>query len=191
MADNDRKPGLHHLPALLTGTAALIAALTGVYVNLRDNAREAAAHASTPAQGLARRAIAPTPVQALPPAPLRLQVERIAVEHDGSHGTTDWRFTVEADGEPLFAFSQDALDDSGGRNVVVPDAAQGVLHPAPGKPVHLVVRGWRGGLLGFGATPVASGEATLSGPGVLPVRVQAEKPGDGAFVFHLSAESSR
>ena len=189
MGDNDRKPNLHHLPALLTGTAALIAALTGVWVNLRDQ-REQGAPVS-PAVPAAHRVAASTPASVIAPLPLRLQVERITVEHDGSRGTTDWRFTVEADDEPLLAFSQDALDDSGGRNVVVPKDADGVLHPAPGKPVHLVVQGWRGGLLGFGATPVATGEATLAGAGVLPVRVQALRPQDGSFVFHLSAEPAR
>lgn len=190
MSDNDKKPTLHHLPALLTGTAALIAALTGVYVNLRDNSREAAAPARPPAVMPVAHP-ASTPAAVAPTGPLRLQVERITVEHDGSRGTTDWRFTVEADGEPLFAFSQEALDDSGGRNVAVPKDAEGLLHPAPGKPVHLAIRGWRAGLFGFGAQPVASGEASLGGPGVLPVQVQAAKPEGGAFVFHLSAESVR
>jgi hypothetical protein len=187
MSDHDRKPSLHHLPALLTGTAALIAALTGVYVNLRDNRETAVPPAPATTAHAAQRAATIAP----PTGPLRLQVERITVEHDGSRGTTDWRFTVEADGEPLFAFSQDALDDSGGRNVAMPKDAQGLLHPAPGKPVLLAIRGWRGGLLGFGAQPVASGEASLGGAGVLPVHVQATKPEDGAFVFHLSAEAVR
>jgi len=187
MGDDNINPGrFHHLPALLTGTAALIAALTGVWVNLRDN-RESTQVAPPPVP--ARHVAVAAPVQSA--GPLRLQVERIAVEHDGSRGTTDWRFTVEADGEPLFAFSQDALDDSGGRNVAIPKDAQGLLHPAPGKPVHLVIQGWRGGLLGFGERPVASGEAMLGGAGVLAIRVQAAKPQDGAFVFHLSAEAVR
>jgi hypothetical protein len=188
MSDNDRKPGLHHLPALLTGTAALIAALTGVYVNLRDNREPAVPTPPAPALQRASTAM-PTPVP--PTGPLHLQVERITVEHDGSRGTTDWRFTVEADGEPLLAFSQDALDDSGGRNVAVPKDAEGLLRLPPGKSVLLTIRGWRGGLLGFGAKPVAQGEATLGGTGVLPVRVQATKPEDGDFVFHLSAEPTR
>ncbi|MGN6512801.1 MAG: hypothetical protein ACTHKZ_04410, partial [Lysobacteraceae bacterium] len=132
------------------------------------------------------------PATAAAPVPLRVQVERIAVAHDGTPGTTDWRFTVEADGEPLFAFTQAALDDSGGRNVVVPDAAQGLLRLAPGQRVRLTVRGWRASLLGFGAQPLASGEGVLAGSGALaPVRVQATRPEDGSFVFHLSAEPVR
>jgi hypothetical protein len=187
MGDDNRNPGrFHHLPALLTGTAALIAALTGVWVNLRDT-RESS---PPPAPVAVRHAATPEPT-VQPAGPLRLQLERITVEHDGSRGTTDWRFTVEADGEPLFAFSQDALDDSGGRNVVVPKDAQGLLHPSAGKPVHLLIQGWRGGLLGFGARPVATGEATLANAGVLAIRVQAASPQDGAFVFHLSADAAR
>ena len=189
MSDNDKRPTLHHLPALLTGTAALIAALTGVYVNLHDS-RESTTQAPAQAATAARDVTPAAPVA--PAGPLRLQVERITVEHDGSRGTTDWRFTVEADGEPLFAFSQDALDDSGGRNVAVPKDADGLVRLPPGKRVQLTIRGWRGGLLGFGAQPVAQGEATLGNAGVLPpVRVQAAKPEDGAFVFHLSAEPAR
>jgi hypothetical protein len=187
MADNERK-ALQHVPAILTGTAALIAALTGVYVNLRDS-REAPAPAAEAKPAMTRAAATAANTA---PVPLRIQVERIAVAHDGTPGTTDWRFTVEADGEPLFAFTQDALDDSGGRNVVVPRDAQGLLRLAPGKRVRLTVQGWRAGLLGFGAQPLASGEGTLAGSGALaPVRVQAAKPEDGAFVFHLSAEAAR
>jgi len=188
MDDDNRNPGrFHHLPALLTGTAALIAALTGVWVNLRDNRESAPPPAPVPAR---HAAAAPT-VAAQPAGPLRLQVERIVVEHDGGRGTTDWRFTVEADDEPLFAFSQNALDDSGGRNVVMPKDAEGVLHMTSGKPVQLVIQGWRGGLLGFGAKPVASGEATLAAAGVMAIRVEAPKQQDGAFVFHLSADAAR
>ena len=187
MADNDRKPPLQHVPALLTGTAALIAALTGVYVNLRDTREAPVAGAG------AKPAVhAAAPAASAVPAALRVQVERIAVEHDGTPGTTDWRFTVEADGEPLFAFTQDALDDSGGRNVVAPTDAQGLLRVAAGKRVRLTVQGWRASLLGYGASPLASGEGTLAGSGALaPIRVQAAKPADGAFVFHLSAEPAR
>ena len=186
MADNERKAALQHVPAILTGTAALIAALTGVYVNLRDT-REAPAPKAE-----ARPPARIAPAAATAPVPLHIQVERIAVAHDGTPGTTDWRFTVEADGEPLFAFTQDALDDSGGRNVVVPKEAQGLLRLAPGRRVRLTVQGWRAGLLGFGAKPLASGEGTLAGSGALaPIRVQAVKPEDGAFVFHLSAEPAR
>lgn len=179
-----RKPTIQHVPAILTGAAALIAALTTVYVNVRGD-RQAAAM-----QAPAAAAAVPAPPAPPPSASdrLRLAVERIAVEHDGSPGTTDWRFTVEADGEPLFAFQQDALDDHGGRNIAVPADAAAVLRTG-GKPVHVVVQGWRGTLFGRGASPDATGEGMLMPSGTMPpVRVEAARPEAGAFVFYLSAE---
>jgi hypothetical protein len=184
-----KKPALQHVPAILTGSAALIAALTTVYVNVRGDKDapvqqrpSAAAASATSAQA------APTPVSAsIAPARVRLSVERIAVEHDGSPGTTDWRFTVEADGEPLLAFQQDELDDQGGRNVANPADATGALRLA-GKPVHIVVKGWRGSWFKGGVAPDATGEGMLMPSGnIQPLRVQAEKPDAGAFVFYFSS----
>jgi hypothetical protein len=151
MADNDNKPTggkpiAHVVPAILTGAAALIAALTTVYVNVRGDRQPQSqpAAATTAAPPATRQPIAPVAQAA---RKLQLQVDRIAVQHDGSPGTTDWRFTVEADGEPLFVFSQDDLDDSGGRNVAVPEAAAGKLVLAPGARVRISVQGWRGSRL--------------------------------------------
>lgn len=180
-----RKPAIQHVPAILTGAAALIAALTTVYVNVRGDRQDAA-----PVPAPAAAAAVPTPPAPPPSASdrLRLAVDRIAVEHDGSPGTTDWRFTVEADGEPLFAFQQEALDDHGGRNVAMPADAAAVLRTG-GKPVHVVVQGWRGTWFGSGASPDATGEGMLMPSGAMrPVRVQAARPEAGAFVFYLSAE---
>ena len=144
MADNDKKPIAHLLPAIFTGLAALIAALTGVYVNLRDDktapepARTSAAAPSTPL------------AEALPVPPqrkaekFRLQLDRIAVQHDGTVGTTDWRFAVEANGQPLFVFQQDDLDDTGGRNVATPKDVGAVLRLLPAQANRITIKGWRG-----------------------------------------------
>ena len=82
MADNDNKPIngkpiVHVVPAILTGAAALIAALTTVYVNVRGDksSHSAPAAATTVASGT--RTTAPAAVT------LRLRVDRIAVRHDG------------------------------------------------------------------------------------------------------------
>lgn len=120
-----------------------------------------------------------------------LQVERIVVEHDGSPGTTDWRFAVLADGEPLFAFGQDDLDDGDGRNVAVPRDARGVLHFRGGSEVRIEVRGWRESRLRlFEGAPDATGEGRV-GPGTAAraIRVAAKDPAAGAFVFHFGVES--
>jgi hypothetical protein len=172
------------VPAILTGAAALIAALTTVYVNVRGERQPPPpAVAPTPATPAARQPAAPVARK------LQLQVDRIAVQHDGSPGTTDWRFTVEADGEPLFVFSQDDLDDSGGRNVAVPGDAAGNLALAPGARVRITVQGWRGSRLRLvQGAPDVRGEGVFAAAGAMaPLPVRADAPGDGAFVFYFSA----
>ena len=189
MAENNDKPGggkpiVHVVPAILTGAAALVAALTTVYVNVRgDRQPQSQPVATAPA---ARQANTPVAQAA---RKLQLQVDRIAVQHDGSPGTTDWRFTVEADGQPLFVFSQDDLDDSGGRNVAVPEAAAGKLVLAPGARVRISVQGWRGSRLRLvQGAPDVHGEGVLVAAGAMPpLQVGADEPGDGAFVFYFSA----
>jgi hypothetical protein len=184
-----RKPALQHVPAILTGSAALIAALTTVYVNVRGNKDEPARQPSAATTPAAPTATPPAPT-AIAPERVQLSLDRIAVEHDGSPGTTDWRFTVEADGEPLFAFQQDELDDQGGRNVARPANAAGALRLA-GKPVHIVIKGWRGSWFKGGSAPDASGEGMLMPSGnIQPLRVQAEKSEAGAFVFYFSTADS-
>jgi hypothetical protein len=195
MADNDNKPTggkpiAHVVPAILTGAAALIAALTTVYVNVRgDRPQPQPAVATSAATPATRQAVAPVAQLA---RKLQLQVDRIAVQHDGSPGTTDWRFTVEADGEPLFVFSQDDLDDSGGRNVAVPEHAAGKLVLEPGARVRITVQGWRGSRLRLvQGAPDVRGEGVLTAAGALaPLQVQADEPGDGAFVFYFSAAAA-
>ncbi len=184
MADNERKPVVHVVPAILTGAAALIAALTTVYVNVRGD-RHAATTTAAGAAATAKPAATPT-AQA---QRLRLQLERIAVQHDGSIGTTDWRFTVEADGEPLFVLTQDDLDETGGRNVVVPRDAQAELRLEPGRPATIAVEGWRGSRLRIGEGKAdVHGTGSLSAGGAMaPRKVSATQERDGAFVFYFSA----
>jgi hypothetical protein len=189
MADNDKKPILHVLPAILTGAAALIASLTAVYVNVgRDKPPEPQKVVEAPK----RQAAASTPVlvpDASTPRTVRLRLDRIAVQHDGSMGTTDWRFAVELDGEPLFVFQQDDLDDTGGRNVVLPKEIGSAASLVPGKPSRIEVKAWRGSRLRLvEGEPDAHGEGTLVVSGALaPLAVAATKPEKGAFVLYFSA----
>ncbi len=188
-----KKPTLHHVPAILTGAAALIASLTAVYVNVRgDRNPPPPAAAIAPA---APHVVAQAQAARETPRPVdrfTVVVDRIAVEHDGSPGTTDWRFTVEADDDALFAFQQDDLDDTGGRNVAVPKDASGVLR-LEGRPgARIVIKGWRGRLFGLGRAPDATGAGLLSASGVIgAIRVAASEPEGGTFVFHLSADPVR
>jgi len=187
MADNDKKPVAHLLPAILTGLAALIAALTGVYVNLRDDKTAPEPEptaAAAPAQ--AKTALIPMPGKA---EKFRLQLDRIAVQHDGTVGTTDWRFAVEANGQPLFVFQQDDLDDTGGRNVATPKDVGAVLRLLPAQANRITIKGWRGSRFRLSpGEPDVSGEGTMSDTGVVaPIEVKAEQADAGAFVFYFSA----
>jgi hypothetical protein len=191
MPGQEKKPLLHVLPALLTGAAALIASLTAVYVNTRGDRQAAPQQVSQPA---APQAAASTPALAAAasvPRTVQLRLDRIAVQHDGSMGTTDWRFAVELDGQPLFVFQQDDLDDTGGRNVVLPKDVGGNVDIMPGEPARLVVKAWRGSRLRLvEGEPDAQGEGTLAGTGALaPLAVAATKPEKGAFVLYFSAAS--
>jgi hypothetical protein len=194
---SQKKPVLHQLPAILTGLAALIASLTAVYVNLRNDREHDREHAASiaavqPARDAQASTDAPAKEAAKPIDRFVVRVDRIAVEHDGSPGTTDWRFTVEADADALFAFQQDNLDDTGGRNVAIPKDAEGTLRMEGRPGVRIVVKGWRGRLLGLAGEPDVTGEGRMSATGGIgAIRVAADKPEAGAFVFHLSADAAR
>jgi hypothetical protein len=186
VSDAPEKPWYSHLPAKLAAIVVFLVALTTLVGNvfeLVDKRRSAAAPAPAPVTSM------PAPARPKPatPSQIRLQLDRIIVQHDGSPGTTDWRFTVEVDGEPLFAFQQDELDEQGGRNVAMPDDAEGEFRIAAGRQAKVVVKGWRGSWLKFGADPDASGEGWLSAGGNLGVIwVQAQDTGGGDFAFHFS-----
>lgn len=189
MPDPDKKPLLHVLPAILTGAAALIASLTAVYVNTRGERQAAPQQVAQPS---APPATAPALAAASAgPRTMYLRLDRIAVQHDGSVGTTDWRFAVELDGQPLFVFQQDELDDTGGRNVALPKDVGSSIDLAPDKPAHLVVKAWRGSRLRLvEGAPDAQGEGVLAATGALaPLAVAASKPEKGAFVLYFSAAS--
>lgn len=196
-----KKPWYLQLPAKLGAGVVFLVELTTLAGNLMEldekrRRHDAPAAPAQPAPDAARDApqaqAAPPTAPAAPSGPQRLDlvVERIVVQHDGSAGTTDWRFTVEADGEPLFAFSQDDLDDTGGRNVAAPRDASGVLRIDAGRSATLVVKGWRASRLRLpGGEPDATGQGVVSASGrVAPVRVAAADAKGGEFTFHFSAD---
>lgn len=188
MADNEKKPVIAHLPAILTGSAALLAALTTVYINVRNDLKGEAA--PPPPVVAAAKPAAAEPEQPALPQQLRLQLQRVAVQQDGAVGTADWRFAVEADAQPLFAFEQESMTSEGGRNIVVVSEdrdAHASLELAPGRHVAVTIKGWRSGWFKK-SDPVVLGEGVLAGPGPLaPIAVKATDEGKGAFTFYFSA----
>ena len=187
MADNEKKPVVTHLPAILTGSAALLAALTTVYVNIRNDLKDEPVP-PTPVVAAAK------PVESVAPAlpqQLQLRLQRIAVQQDGAVGTADWRFSIEADGQPLFAFQQDSMTSEGGRNIVVVGAdrdASADLELAPGKRIPITIKGWRGGWFKKTDEPTVTGQGWVTSAGALsPIAVKATDESKGAFTFYFSA----
>src|SRR5688500_6464873 len=200
MTDAERKPWYQKLPAKLAAGVVFLVALTtliGNVLELVDKRRAVAAAAATaaavPAPAREAKTVLADAVDAKPAAPgivnVELQLDRIVVRHDGTVGTTDWRFAVEGDGEPLFVFSQEDLEDTGGRNVALPKDARTRLRMADGATLKLAVKGWSGSRFRLPtAKPDAAGEGSLAGGGaVAQVVVAAAEPGDGEFVFRFSA----
>ena len=188
MADNEKKPVINHLPAILTGSAALLAALTTLYINIRNDLKsDAPAPAAIVAEA---KPAAAKPVQTASPQPLRLQLQRVAVQQDGAVGNADWRFAIEADGQPLFVFEQESMTSEGGRNIVVVGEdreAHATLELMPGKRIPVTIKGWRSGWFKK-SDPVVLGEGVLASSGPLaPIVVKAADEGKGAFTFYFSA----
>ncbi|HEX7803152.1 MAG TPA: hypothetical protein VF471_10385 [Pseudoxanthomonas sp.] len=186
MADNEKKPVINLLPAIFTGAAALIAALTTVYVNVRNDMKSDAAPPAAVAT-----AAPPAAVKPAAPQTLRLQLQRVAVQQDGAVGNADWRFAIEADGQPLFAFEQDAMTSEGGRNIVVVGEdrnARANLELAPGKRIPITIKGWRSGWFKKTDEPAVSGQGWVASAGALaPIAVKAADESKGAFTFYFSA----
>ena len=188
MADNEKKPVINLLPAIFTGAAALIAALTTVYVNIRNDIKD---EASPPAVVATAKPADVKPAAPAEPQELRLQLQRVAVQQDGAVGNADWRFAIEADDQPLFAFEQEAMTSEGGRNIVVVGEdrnARANLELAPGKRIPITIKGWRSGWFKNSDQPMVTGQGWVTSAGALaPIAVKAADENKGAFTFYFSA----
>ena len=122
MDEQKPRPWYAHLPAKLAAIVVFLVALTTLVGNLLELVDKRAAPVAVPvAPEPSPQTGAPSQAQtARKDGPVELRIDRIVVEHDGSPGTPDWRFSIEVEGEPMLAFQQDALDDTEGRNVAVP-----------------------------------------------------------------------
>jgi len=185
------KPWYQTLPAKAGAVVVFLVALTTLLGNLLELEEKRRKPADPPVA-----AAAPVAPAAATQAPAvesggrwQLQLERIVVRGDGSVGTTDWRFSVEADGQPLMVLQQDDLDDVPGRNVVLPDGTGTALDVGPGRDAVVTVKAWRLSRLRLVAgEPDASGEGRLSPDGrIAPIAVQALDARDGDFSLHFSA----
>lgn len=193
MSDDPKRPWYTQLPAKMAAVVVFLVAITtlvGNVMELVDKRRVAASSRPAVASQAAKGTNAPVAVVRTPKSDrLRLRLERIAVESDGSIATTDWRFSAEANGEPLFVFQQDEMDDTVGRNVVLARDTHTILRLAEGQRATLTIKGWRGSRFRLpGTEPDVTGEGVIASTGaVAPIRVGARSNEAGAFVFYFSA----
>jgi len=192
---NEQKPSrLAYLPAILAGSAALVAAISTLYVNLRADGVAVPASSAQVAAGVVPQADAPqsptAPAVPTGPRTLRLRLDRVQVEDDGSVGDTDWSFQVFADEQPLFTVPMPALSDKPGENLARPAEAEQATADVEiprDRQVSIVAKGWKKRLLP-GAPAEVSGEAWLTlGLNKTVVRLSTGKPKGPAFTLYFSA----
>jgi len=194
MPPEQQKSRLSHVPAILAGSAAFIAAISTLYVNLRERPlvppepvvveqpakpNDAAAAAANTAKAEAQRFL--------------LRLDRVQVDNDGSMGSTDWSFEVKANGKPLLVVPMPSLSDKPGANLARPDdtdAASAEVELPPGRNIELSVSGWKKGFIS-GAKAEVSGKAwLLTGASDTVIPLASEKPKGPHFVLYFSARPS-
>jgi hypothetical protein len=198
MTEEQKKSRLSHVPAILAGSAALLAALSTVYVNLRNDSRQVPPPAVSTSLRPTPTAVAPSAAAtqataSIKPQAMLLRLDRIQVDNDGSIGTTDWDFQVSVDGEPLFSVPMPSLSDKPGKNLVRPadaNQASAELQLSPGKNLALSVNGWKKGWLP-GAVAEVSGKGWMSaGFNKTVITLKTEKAKGPQFVMYFSLASA-
>lgn len=180
----------------MAGAAALIAAVTTMYVNLRADSGPATANspAAITAPSVAAAPDASiSPLTPEGPRKLDLQLDRVQVDDDGSMGNTDWSFQVSVDGDALFLVPMPSLSDKPGENLARP--TDRALAAAPvelqaGKTVALTVNGWQKGWRP-GSRSEVSGQAWMSANAErVSVKLKGDKPKGPQFVLYFTASPS-
>jgi hypothetical protein len=195
-AEETKKHWVAHAPSILTGLAALIAALTTVYINVRNDNKSAptvVAQAAAPTAVLSSALTVPSkplPVQA---RIINLQLERMRVDNDGSMGSTDWTFDIQNGERSLFSVPFKALTDSAGENIVAPKdislARANITITAENTP-EIIVRGWKQAWSGKAKVPEVIGKAKLNADDdSLVVEVKSQKAGGAAFMLYFNTRN--
>lgn len=192
---SEKKSRLSHLPGILGGSAALIAALTTVYVNVRKDERAPAPIVSPAAATPAKPDIVEPAAPPAPAGPVRrvLQLQRLRVENDGSLGTTDWTFEISAAGEPQYSLTFKSLNDREGQNLTPPPPGARVsaeIETAPGAPVEVSVKGWKRSLMpGATAPDIVGTGSPAAGASTFSVHAVSDQDGgpDITLYFSLTA----
>ncbi len=200
-AEETKKHWVAHAPSILTGLAALTAALTTVYVNVRNDKPVAtAAPQVVQVAGTVPQAAPATEPAATNSVPakqssktLDLQLARVRVDNDGTMGTTDWTFDIKNGERSLFSVPFKSLTDKAGENIVAPEPAA-VTHAnltvAAGNMPEITVRGWKQAWSGKAQAPDVTGVAKLNpDDDGFVVEAKSEKTGGPSFVLYFNTRS--
>lgn len=196
-SEETKKHWIAIAPSILTGLAALIAALTTVYINVRnDNKTAQPAVSAQTAPAVAPDKVAITQLQpALPRSnAVDLRLDRIRVDNDGTMGTTDWTFDIKNGERSLFSVPFKALTDKAGANIVAPgDAtpAHASLVLAATGSSEIIVEGWKQAWSGKTKVPDVIGKAILNAEdGSFVIEASSQKAGGPAFVLYFNSRKT-
>lgn len=196
--EESKKHWVAHAPSILTGLAALTAALTTVYVNVRNDKPAAAASVVAAPQVVVPVA---TPVETKPLAAkpvstlFDLQLERVRVDNDGTMGTTDWTFDIKNGERSLFSVPFKSLTDKAGENIAAPDKnalSHARLVMAPNSVAEITVSGWKQAWSGKAEVPDVTGRAKLNPDDAsLVIEAKSEKAGGPSFVLYFNMRNAK
>jgi hypothetical protein len=196
-SEETKKHWIAMAPSILTGLAALIAALTTVYINVRNDIKTtqpAVSANAAPAVVPVKLAVTePKSAMALTTS-VDLRLERVRVDNDGTMGTTDWTFDIRNGERSLFSVPFKALTDKAGANIVAPGEATPahasiVLAVSGSK--EIIVHGWKQAWSGKAQAPDVIGKAMLNAnDGSFVVEATSVKAGGPAFVLYFNARKT-
>jgi hypothetical protein len=191
--ETNKKHWLAHAPSILTGSAALIAALTTAYINLRNDKSVPAAQVvpvTSSGKATTTSANSTTTPAVTSTKALDLLLDRVRVDNDGTIGTTDWTFEIKNGEHSLFSVPFKALTDKAGDNIVAPkDAslAHSRLILMAGNMPDITVHGWKQAWSGRAQSPDVIGHAKLNvDDGSLAIEAKSEKADGPAFVLYFN-----
>jgi hypothetical protein len=192
-----KKHWVPHLPGILTGSAALLAALTGIYINVRND-KPAVVASGVDVSTITKPALNPSLKPSVSPATptmqsVDLKLNRLRIDNDGSMGVTDWTFDVQQGERSLFSVPFKGLSDKPGENLVTPadpELVHANLVKSIDTSVDITVHGWKQAWSGRGKEPDVVGQAKLNTDGSGTTILVKSKQSDGpAFVLYFDARA--
>ena len=197
-SEETKKHWIAIAPSVLTGLAALIAALTTVYINVRNDIKTTQPAASAQAAAaVVSKKVAHTQTKSAVPSSITvdLQLDRMRVDNDGTMGTTDWTFDIKNGERSLFSVPFKALTDKAGANIVAPgDAAPAhasIVLAGTGS-TEITVQGWKQAWSGKAQVPDVIGKAMLKADdGSFVIEATSKKAGGPAFLLYFNTRKTQ